>query len=40
MRKGSLLGFDLLKGPMWCVMPPEAMLLSVVHDADPDLKAA
>lgn len=31
MRKGSLSGSDLLEGP------PDAILVSVVHTADPDL---
>lgn len=36
MRKGSPSGLDLLKGPPWSLMPPEVMLLSVVHAAVPD----
>lgn len=33
MRNGSLSGLDLLKGTLWSLMPPEAMLVSVVHSA-------
>ena len=35
MRRCSLSGLDLLEGPLWSAMPPEAMLVSVVHAAAP-----
>lgn len=35
MRKGSLSGLDLLKGPPRFLMPLEAMLVSVVHSGTP-----
>jgi hypothetical protein len=35
MRKSSMSGLDLLEGPPWSMMSPEAMLVSVVHAAAP-----
>lgn len=34
-RHGSLSGLDLLGGPQWPVKPVEAMLVYIVHVADP-----
>lgn len=34
--KGSFSGLDLLKGPRLSLMPPESLLVSVVHAAAPD----
>lgn len=35
MRNSFLSGLDLLKGSLWSMTPPEAMLVSVVRAAAP-----
>lgn len=40
MRKGLLSGLDFLKELLWFMIPPEAMLTSVFHDAAIDLDEA
>lgn len=35
VRKASLSGLNHPEGPLWSVMLPEVMLLSVVHSATP-----
>lgn len=40
MKKGLLSGLDLVKGPTRPWKPLEAMLVSVVHAAAPDLDEA
>lgn len=35
MKKGSLYELDLLEGPQWSMMLPEAKLVSLVHAATP-----
>lgn len=40
MKKGSLSGEDLVNGPPWSAMLPEAMLMSVVQDVAPSCDKA
>lgn len=40
MRKGLLSGLNFLKVLPWFMIPPEAMLMSKVHDAAVDLDGA